>query len=177
MYLKRILCAVIISIYSIILSPLSGIQDLWGSTFPLDEESVFCSYFIMSGDKPDEQDIEEFCFQSGRPAFTSFKPSEIFMRNSIKKERTRITERIEELKKDSLLIWSLKCEVSYGSSNGRYWVIINEKDLPQPTPYINSKMSEEGSKSLRKTLNSLINQNSGSSTKKEIDINIFLKPE
>ena len=177
MHLKRLCYSAMISICYIFLTPFLGIHDPLCSTLPFDDESVFCSYFIISGDEPDEQDIEEFCFQSGRPAFTAFKPSEIFTKNSIRKEKARISKRIDELKEDPLFIWNIKGELSYRSRSRDYRVIINEIDLPEPTPYINSRISEEGSRALKRTLNSLVNKYSGFLNKKELDINVSLKPE
>jgi len=152
-----------------------GIQ---GATLPFNEDAVFCSYFKISGDEPAEQDIEEFCFKMGRPAYSSFKPSEIFSRQSISKERNRLIKKIDAIGKDPVFIWEIKGFFSTNSNSKRlYNINYNLDDLPQPTPFINSKLSKKGKRYLKKVLKKIIDKNVKNITENEFNITVYLKPE
>ena len=155
---------------------MSGIA--YCSTFPFDEYAVFCSYFKISGDKPTDQDIEELCFSFDRPTYTSFKPSEMFSKKSLWMEKNRIEKRIKSITHDSTFLWKVKYNLSNNKDINRYFSLaaINEI-LPQPTPYINSRISGKGQRKIKKAISSLIKTHPEKINKKDVEIIITLKPE
>ena len=63
---KKIICAALTLVCAACSILFLDNQDLWGSTLRLDEETVFAVYCNMSGEEPNEQDLEDFCYQRGR---------------------------------------------------------------------------------------------------------------
>ncbi len=157
---------------------LLSIRDAWGAVNPLDEEIVFCIYFKLSGNSLDAQDIEEFCYESGRPAFTAFKPSEMFMKNSVREHKIRLEEKIKQLKDNLIFTWKFSgIVVPNDLKKNDYNIMYDENDLPQPTPFINAELSKDGRRSLRVLLNSLVNRKFHSMEKKEFEISVWLLPQ
>lgn len=150
----------------------------YSSNFPFDEDAVFCSYFMKSGDIPSEQDIEEFCFSDNRPTYTSFKPSEMFSKKSIIKERSRIEKKIKSIDGTSTFLWRVRLRVWNNNEIDKSFSLkaINA-DMPQPTPYINSRISVKGPRFIKNALTSLVKARPELHRKKDIDIVIGLKPE
>jgi len=148
------------------------------STSDFDEYAVFCSYFKVSGDKPSDQDIEELCFTLDRPNYTSFKPSEMFSKNSLLREKKRIDKRIKSITSDSTFLWKVKCNISNNADINRYFskAAVNEK-LPQPTPYINSRIFGKEQRKIIKAISSLLKAHPKKIKKKDVEIIITLKPE
>ena len=150
----------------------------YGSEFVFDEYAVFCSYFKLSGDKPSDQDVEDLCFTFDRPTYTSFKPSEMFSKKSLLKERKRIDKRIKSITSDSIFLWKVKYNLTNNKDIDRYFSMtaINEK-LPQPTPYITSRISTKGQRKIKKAVYAFIKTNPKKIIKKDVEIIIKLKPE
>jgi hypothetical protein len=175
---KLILFRVWIFLSCVLVSLFFGIPDLYCSTYPLNEESVFCAYFMMSGDDVNERDVEEFCFSSGRPVYTSFKPSEMFTKQSIKREKIKIVKKIESIGSDPLFVWELKESAIYEKKdNNRSRFVLNYKNLPQPTYYINSKITKSGKRLIGKAINSFLKKNDNKYDLKDLHIKVTLRPE
>lgn len=148
------------------------------STFAFDEYAVFCTYFKLSGDKPSDQDVEDLCFTFNQPTYTDFKPSEMFSKKSLLSEKNRINERIKSITSDSTFLWKVKYHLSNNKDIDRSFSMtaINEK-LPQPTPYISSRISRKGQRQIKKAISLLIKKYPEKINKKDVEIIITLKPE
>ena len=133
-----------------------GGQYAWSSNFPLDAEAVFCVYYKMIGGNIADQDIEDLCFSSGRPTFSMYKPSEMFMKNTLKEKRGNIIKEMAGYNQGSLFIWRLKGFLfAANPDTGKYNISYKNNKLPQPTFFIRSELSERGKKKISKILNSL----------------------
>ena len=148
------------------------------STFDFNEYAVFCTYFKLSGDKPSDQDVEDLCFTFNQPTYTDFKPSEMFSKKSLLSEKNRINERIKSITSDSTFLWKVKYHLSNNKDIDRSFSMtaINEK-LPQPTPYISSRISRKGQRQIKKAISLLIKKYPEKINKKDVEIIITLKPE
>ena len=153
-------------------------ETAYGSTFTFDEYAVFCTYFKLSGDKPSDQDVEDLCFTFNQPTYTDFKPSEMFSKKSLLSEKNRINERIKSITSDSTFLWKVKYHLSNNKDIDRSFSMtaINEK-LPQPTPYISSRISRKGQRQIKKAISLLIKKYPEKINKKDVEIIITLKPE
>lgn len=175
---KLLLFCVRIFLSWILISFFFGIPDLYCSTYPLNEESVFCVYFMMSGDDVNERDVEEFCFNSGKPVYTSFKPSEMFTKQSIIREKIKIEKKIESIGNDSLFVWELDEPALYENFDDKKGgFVLNYKYLPQPTYYINSEITKSGKRILGKVINSFFKKNGNKYDLKDLHIKVTLRPE
>ena len=143
----------------------------------LDEEAIFCSYFLLSGDKPSEQDIEELCFASGRPSYTAFKPSEMFSKKSLLSEKKMIENRINTISTDPTIIWTVSLDSTDAASIEHFFTTeaIND-NMPKPTPYISGRISENGPKYIRKIVAAMLNSSSLKKYEKGVEVLISLKP-
>ena len=148
------------------------------SMYPFDEYDFFCSYFKMSGDKPADQDIEDLCFTFDRPTYTSFKPSEMFTRKSLNKEKIRVDKRIKSISSDSTYLWKIKPKLSNIKDIDK---CLNTESiaeiLPHLTPYINSKISRKGQRKIKKAISSLLTKCPEKIKEKDVEIFISLKTE
>lgn len=148
------------------------------STLSFDEYAVFCCYFKISGDKPSDQDIEELCFKFNRPNYTSFKPSEMFTKKSLLKEKNRVDEKIKSITSDSTFLWKLEHNLSNNNDVNRYFNIYAiDEVLPQPTPYINPIISEKNKRKIKKAISLLLKKHPEKIKNKDVEIIITLKPE
>jgi len=172
MYLKRILHLAMIMVFMGVFTLLWGEEDLWGSTFTLDDEAVFCIYHKMSGKDMNEQDMEDLCSKAGRPVFTAYKPSEMFIKHGLGILRDKLTQKIGNYKEDSLFRWAFK-----GTLKSNKKLIIDKKGMPQPTSYISSEISKRGWRYVRRMLNSLAVKKLSSGKTRELEITVLLRPE
>ncbi len=148
------------------------------STFPFDEYAVFCSYFKLSGEKPSDQDVEELCFTFDRPTYTSFKPSEMFTRKSLLREKNRIDKIIESINRESVFLWKVKHNLSNNRDIDKYFSMSSLNEiLPQATPYISSRISRKGQLQIKKAITSLFKAHPENIKKRDVEIIITLKPE
>jgi hypothetical protein len=176
--LKEFLHWSVIVVVSGALFLLLGDQGVCGVSYPLDKETVFCLYHKMSGEDMEEQDLEELCFALGRPTFTAYKPSEMFMKNALRRVKRRLAERMNSYSEDCVFKWSFKCTLTPNRSeiNGNK-IMLSNNEMPQPTPFIMSEMTRRGQRSLKRLLDSLaarsFNQKQGGIS----TITIYLKPE
>lgn len=143
----------------------------------LDEDAIFCSYFLLSGDKPSEQDIEELCFNSGRPSYTAFKPSEMFSKKSLLSEKKMIENRINTISTDPTIIWTVSLDSTDIASIEHFFTTeaIND-NMPRPTPYISGRISENGPKYIRKTVAAMLDRSSAKKYRKGVEVLISLRP-
>ncbi len=148
-----------------------------GAALRMDKDAVFCSYFMISGNKPSEQDIEELCFNSGRPSYTAFKPSEMFSKKSLLSEKKKIENRINAISGDPTIIWSVRLDSMDAAGIERFFSAdaINDS-MPRPTPYISGRISENGPKFIRKTVTALFDRSSAQKYGKGVEVLISLRP-
>jgi hypothetical protein len=143
----------------------------------LDKDAVFCSYFMISGDEPSEQDIEELCFNSGRPSYTAFKPSEMFSKKSLLSEKKKIENRISTISADPTIIWNIKLDSMDAAGIELFFTTDSINDnMPNPTPYISGRISENGPKYIRKTVAAMLDSSSAKKYGKGVEILISLRP-
>jgi len=154
---------------------LSHSRTVWGATVVLDEEAVFSLYYSMDSKGLKPQDIEDYCFHSGKAAFTAYKPSEMFMKHGLKNQLAGIKEQVSDYDDNTLFNWRIKGGFSKGQAASR--VILYNNNMPQPTPYINSEISKKGQKLIKKMLDHLVKENPGLNRGEELDIVFSLKPE
>lgn len=81
---------------------------------PLDKEAVFCLYYKMSGEHMDDQDIEDLCFDLGRPNFSAYKPVEMFLKPGVMAFRKRLLGKIRDYDEGVLFTLSFKVIPSGG---------------------------------------------------------------
>ncbi|NLD35401.1 MAG: hypothetical protein GX654_00865 [Desulfatiglans sp.] len=147
------------------------------AAFQLDEDTVFCCYFFISGDSPSDQDIEELSYNSGRPSYTSYKPSEIFSKKSLISEKKRIKERITAISNDPDVIWNVRLDSVDAAAIGRFTSVSNiNAAIPRPTPYIGAKISENGLKYIKNNLKALTDAAPSMGQGKGAEILITLRP-
>ena len=142
-----------------------------------DDQTVFCLFYGMSGGKIDEQDIEDLCFRTGRPIYSSFKPSELFVKNSQNKLRKRLLETINNYNDESVFKWKIKFDFQkLLKKNNNQRLDFFAKQMPQPTPYIMAKISQAGQKSLTRLLRDLQDR-VGRELVGPVDMGVYLRPE
>ncbi len=149
--------------------------------FPLlDQETVFCAYFALSGEEPDVQDVEDLCWHLGRPTFSSFKPSEMFSENDRRAVRRRLDERIMTFDGKGLFRWPVEGRLTRSSPGGNNGVFRPEPGgmtLPRATECIGAEMTGKdrtGLKRAMKTLPEPVGEPSGS---ERFRVHILLRPE
>ena len=108
----------------------------------LDGEALFCLYFRLSGEPMDDQSIEDYAAAAGRPLYTAFKPSEMFVKQGIKRFRRHLKRRADELGPDTRLFWQLD-RTAAGAG------LI---ELPAATELIQAEMSKADRKRLARAL-------------------------
>jgi hypothetical protein len=155
---------------------LSDSKDLRAATIPLDEEAVITLYYLMDRKGLTEQDIEDYCFKSGKATFTSYKPSEMFMKHALKELLLILDDRVMDYDERTLFNWRLNGRlVTYdGGSSG---ILLYNNNMPQPTSYINSEISQNGSRSIKKMLDYLRSSDLDLNMNGELDIVFSMRPE
>ena len=141
---------------------------------PLDKETVFCLYYKMSGAHMDDQDIEDLCFDLGRPNFSAYKPAEMFLKPGVMEFRNRLLGKMRDYGEGVLFTWSFKGILESGRSESYAFELSRyEKEMPHPTTYIRSALSREGWTLVEKAISRL----SGIARAEVLEITIYLKPE
>ena len=157
---------------------LSVSKNLWGATEVLNEEAVFSLYCFFDSKGLKQQDLEDFCYRSGKANFTSFKPSEMFMKHGLNNLLTGIKKRIEDFDEETLFSWRVKGKLMpVDNDQANFRIVLYDKRMPQPTPYINSDISKNGFRTMEKMLDSLVSKEHSLNKKKELDIVFSLMPE
>ena len=176
--IKILLYSSTIVLFSWSLSLFLGDQGICSPSFPLDREAAFCIYYKMSGEDMKEQDLEELCSSLGRPTFSAYKPSEMFMKNTLRRLRHKLMQRMKKYSKDSIFKWDFKCILMPNKSkiNNCKSNFLNKK-MPQPTPFISSKITKIGQRAVNKLLNSLISKSLSKTKERSLKIILYLKPE
>jgi hypothetical protein len=147
-------------------------RDVYGSTFLLDKESVFCAYYKISGTFMQDQDIEELSASLGKPNFTAYKPSEIFTKNSIRTIRRRLMKKMERYGDNFLYKWMFTCTYDPDGNNSFPGCIL----MPQPTPFIASRISRSGEILINKRLASIFEKLTPVA-ETELRVTVYLKPQ
>lgn len=143
----------------------------------LDEDAVFCCYFFISGDSPSDQDIEELCFNSGRPSYTAYKPSEMFSKKSLLSEKKRIENKVNAISNDPAVIWNVRLDSVDAAAIKRFTTPSNiNAAIPRPTPYIGGRISENGPNYIKKSIKALIDGAPSVRHGKGVEISITLRP-
>ena len=178
MCFKKCLHWTVIVLYSGIVFLLLSDGGICGSPLPLDKETVFCIYYKMSGENMEEQDLEELCRNLGRPTFTAYKPSEMFVKNTLRDLKCKLTEKTKALSGNSMFRWSLKRTLGPDDS-GIYdhTVTLLNNDMPQPTVFIGSEMTERGRRFIHRLLHSLVSKSSNQAEERAVNITVYLRPE
>ena len=149
----------------------------WAKVHDFDGHAVFCLFYGMSGGKINEQDIEDLCFRMGKPIYSSYKPSELFVKNSQNKLRKRLLETMNNYDDESVFKWKIQCDFQkLFKKNNNQRSEVFEKQMPQPTPFIMAKISQAGQKSLTKLLRDLQDR-VGRKLVGPVDMGVYLKPE
>jgi hypothetical protein len=163
-----------ITVYSPLDSPVT-----YSSTaeLQLDEDTVFCSYFLKSGENPSDQDIEELCFNSGRPSYTAYKPSEIFSKKGLLSEKKRLEKRISAISNDPHVVWNLRLDSADATGIEQFsrTSCINAA-IPRPTPYIGGRITDNGPEFIKRCLKTLIDGAPPGRYEKGAEISITLRP-
>jgi len=153
-------------------------RGICGPAFPLDREAVFCMYYKMSRGCLDDQDIEDFCFSSGKPTFTPYKPAEMFTNNSLRRLRSGFLHKIREYGETSVFKWSFMATIMpvISGMKGRKFHL-NKTGMPEPTSFISSEISRNGWMWIKKILNSLDGGTQIPREKTSLKIDLYLRPE
>lgn len=136
----------------------------------LDAQAVFCSYYSLSGEDPEDLDIEELCWDQGRPTFSSFKPAEMFSKKSLLHARRELERQIRLIGRDTVFRW--EPELSFVRNAFR--LQRGQEGLPQATEFIQAAIPAKEWKLLEhalKDISSTLNAQSG-----ESPMAILLKP-
>ena len=177
MRFKKYLHWTVIVVYSVTLFLLLSDQGICGSPLPLDKETVFCIYYKMSGEYMEEQDLEELCLNLGRPTFTVYKPSEMFVKNTLRGLKHKLTERMKAWNGNSIFRWSLKRTLAPDNSgiHDQALTLLNN-DMPQPTAVIGSEMTKRGQRIINRLLHSLIPKSLNQAEEKVLSVTVYLRP-
>ena len=152
-------------------------QNSWADPVPLDKEVVFCIYHALSGEDMKEQDLEDLSFGLGRPTFTSYKPSEMFTKDSLKALKMRLLEKVRKVNETDLFQWTVECSVILeDQTKKRPNIHFDYKKIPHPTEYIHSEISKKDLGKIRKGIVSFI-CNQSNTAKNTFDIIILLRPK
>lgn len=172
--MARLFCLLLILTLSIPAHLTPESQAAGERFLPLDKEAVFCLYYKMSGEHMDDQDIEDLCFDQGRPNFSAFKPAEMFLKPGVVAFRKRLLGKIRDYGEGVLFTLSFKGVLKPGRSESHAFEVSRyEKEMPHPTTYIRSALSKEGWTLLEKAISRL----SGIARAEVLEITIFLRPE
>jgi len=176
--IKAFLHSSVIVLFSWALSLFLSDQGICSPSFPLDSETVFCIYYKMSGEDMEERDLEELCSSLGRPTFSAYKPSEMFMKNTLRRLKHTLTKRMKDYSKDSIFKWGFECILMPNKPeiNSCKLIFLNKK-MPQPTPFISSEITKRGQRSVNKLLDSLISKSLNEAEERALNIILYLKPK
>jgi len=149
----------------------------WAGVPELDREEIFCTYYSICGEAPEAVDIEDLCWARENPTFSAFKPAEMFSGNSLRRARSRLSERIRQINAESLFRWSIKGRMHRTSpERARFHPISREPNLPQATPYIGAEMPPEHWRGLLKVLKELPLEIPQGTSVRSSRVEVLLKP-
>jgi hypothetical protein len=144
------------------------------SAIPFEKESVFCMYFELSKEEVRLQDIEELLISQGRPAYSNYKPAEMFTRKSVKDKKADIEKKLQSYSQDTLLKWTLV----YPSSILRSSVPIRslKKRVPVVTPFIQPQLTARSWALLQREIKRRLKTSDLNHTQ-NIQIDIYLRAQ
>ena len=122
----------------------------------LDRAAVFCAFYALSGERPEDRDIEDFCWNTGKPTFSAFKPAEMFSRKGLLEARRELNRRVESVGPDTVFRWVPEGIVVPGGGGAfSFRSGTARTDLPHATPLIQAEISTDGWKRLQRALKRL----------------------
>jgi len=159
----------------LLLGPGAGGNHAWGATLELNREAVFCLYYSISGERIMEQDIEDLCHSLDQPTYTLYKPSEMFTKASLRRWMHTLEQKKHQMGHVPLFKMRLEAKL-HGKRSPFQSLLGEEADMPQPTPFIRSEISERGVQGLRRIFSHerFRELRRGANTLK---IDLFLRPE
>lgn len=165
----------------VVLMLILAANTVFAGDFPLlDEETVFCSYFALSGEEPDAQDVEDLCWNLGRPTFSSFKPSEMFSENDRRSARRRLDERISTFDGEGIFRWPVEGSMTRSSpagNNGVFRPGPGGMTLPRGTECIGAEMTEKDRARLKRAMKTLPETVEAMGGSERFRVHILLRPE
>jgi hypothetical protein len=162
----------------LVLAPSTAWPDRASDGGPeLDRAAVFCTFYALSGERPDDRDIEDFRWSTGKPTFSAFKPAEMFSRNGLREARRELHRRVEGIGPDTVFRWETEGIVVRRSGGGlSFRSGFGRKDLPHATPLIQAEISRAGWKRLRSALKRLSSSSEAKTPSKDSPPRILLEP-
>jgi hypothetical protein len=141
----------------LLLAPIrAGSGEVPAGAPELDRAAVFCTFYALSGQRPDDRDIEDFCWSAGKPTFSAFKPAEMFSRKGLQGARRALQRRGEGIGPDTVFRWETEGIVVRRAGGGlSFRSGFGRKDLPHATPLIQAEISAAGWKRLQDALKRL----------------------
>jgi hypothetical protein len=159
-----------------ILAAATGVGEVRAGAPELNPAAVFCSYYSLACERPEDRDIEDLCWSMGKPTFSAFKPAEMFSRQALREARRDLEGRMDGIGPDTLFRWEPEKLLVRGGGGGvSFRHGVGRTDLPQATPLIQAEISFKGWKRLQRALKRLPTPSTGA-RRGEGRIGILLKP-
>lgn len=125
-------------------------------TRELDPVEVFCAFHALSGERPGDRDIEDLCWNTGRPTFSAFKPAEMFSRRALEQARRNLAHRSRSISADTIFRWDLGEVLTPRSGRGyAFRRGAGPHDLPQAGPMIQAEIPPQEWRRLEQVLERL----------------------
>jgi len=163
---------------AVLIAGLLGASGVRAAEIPmLDEEAVFCAYFALAGELPDDLDVEDLCWTLGRPTFSSFKPAEMFSGNDRRAVRRRLKRRIAAFHSDGLFRWELEGTLERRKKTVAFRTVPEKAMLPKATDFICADLTKGSRARLKKTLRTLtrgVEEKAGQGLPR---LNVLLRPQ
>lgn len=119
----------------------------------LDPQGVFCAYYSLSGEIPEDPDIEDLYWDQGRPTFSSFKPAEMFSLQSLRDARGELEDQIRGIGRDTVFRWEPEGVFVQNAGGGASFRFKSGPDaLPQATELIRAEIPSSEWKRIEKAL-------------------------
>ncbi len=110
----------------------------------LDPVEVFCAFHALSGERPEDRDIEDLCWNTGRPTFSAFKPAEMFSRQALEEARKHLARRTRTISADTVFGWNMGRVLTQRTKNGyAFRRGAGPHDLPQAGPMIQAEIPSD----------------------------------
>ncbi|MBN1850792.1 MAG: hypothetical protein JW932_19640 [Deltaproteobacteria bacterium] len=177
-FFQNIIFSMFVSLFTGFFCLMIQVPNSRAENLPLDEETVFCIYYGLSGEEMNEEDMEDLTYELGRSSFTAHKPSEMFTKSTLLRLKEDLMERARTYNEETLFVWNMQCTVSRKKGMGKYpGIILEEDSLPQPTPFIRSGISRKGQSILTGRIQSVVASRPNVATSHPLDIIVYLRPE
>jgi len=143
----------------------------------LDQAAVFCTFYALSGEQPEDRDIEDLSWNTGKPTFSAFKPAEMFSRKGLREARRELDRRVGSVGPDTVFRWAAEGIVVPGGGGGfSFRSGTGRTDLPHATPFIQAEISPDGWKRLQRALKRLPLSSEPNTSGKGSSPRILLEP-